>query len=140
MLTLRAESTVHRLLQVILELIRFLDRHRHIAGEINVGRTPSPFCDVRGNRLSGAYDLVRKSSPLSGKGPRERGGFEGKHMGFLPDLEFSEVSHGGEARRGGLSERHHSISHVTLPRSSSSSSNETELPAGALSLSVSLQH
>ncbi len=94
MLARRTEFTVDRPLKVRLELIRFLDRHRHIAREIHVGRTTASFCDVSRYRVRRACDLIRKSAPLSCEQPAERGGFEGKHMGFLPDLKFSEIRHG----------------------------------------------
>ena len=86
MLARRAEVAVNRALKVALELIRFLDRHRHMACEIDVGRTAAPFGDVRGDRVRRASDLIRKSAPLSGKEPRERGGIERKRVGFLPNL------------------------------------------------------
>jgi hypothetical protein len=77
-----------------LELIRFLDSHRHIAREIHVGRTTASFRDERRYRVRRARDLIRKSAPLSCKKPGKRGGFEGKHVGFLPYLKFSKIRHG----------------------------------------------
>ena len=68
MLALGAEFTVNRPLEVGLELIRFLDRHRHIAREIQVGRTTAAFCDVRRYRVRGTSNLIRKSPPFSCKG------------------------------------------------------------------------
>jgi hypothetical protein len=94
MLALRTKLTVDRPLKVGLELIRFPDRHRHIAREISVGRTAASFCDVRRYRVRRASDLIRKAAPLACKKPGKRGGFEGKHVGFLPYLEFSEIRHG----------------------------------------------
>ena len=89
-----AEFTVDRTLKVRLELIRFLDRHRYVAGEIPVGRTASSFCDMRWYRVGRASDLACKSTPLSCKKPSKCGGFERKHVGFLPYLKFSEIRHG----------------------------------------------
>lgn len=84
MLTRGAKTTVDRTLQMGFELIRFLDRHRYIAGEIPIRRTPSPLCDMRRYRVCRASDLIRKSRALSCEKPCEGGGFERKHVGFLP--------------------------------------------------------
>ena len=94
MLALGAEFTVDRPLKVGLELIRFLDRHRHIASKILVCRTTSPFRDVRRYRVCRASDLIGESAPPSCTEASEGGGFEGKHVGFLPHLEVSEIRHG----------------------------------------------
>lgn len=82
------------MLQVGLELIRFLDRHGYIAGEIPVGRTTSSFCDVRRYCVRRASNLIGKATPLSRKKPSKCGGFERRHVGFLPYLKFSEIRHG----------------------------------------------
>jgi len=71
MLARKAEFTVDHTLQMGFELVRFLDRHRYIAGEIPIGRTPSSFCDMRRYCVCRASDLVRKSTPLSCKKPGE---------------------------------------------------------------------
>ena len=68
MLALGTKLTVHRPLKVGFELIRFLDRHRHIAREVSVGRTAASFCDVRRYRLRGASNLIRKTAPFRAKG------------------------------------------------------------------------
>jgi hypothetical protein len=94
MLALGAKPAVDRPLKVGLEFIRLFDRHGQIPGEIDVSRAPASFGDVRGYRLCGAHDLISKSASLSREGPCERDGFEGKHVGFLPDLELSEIRHG----------------------------------------------
>jgi hypothetical protein len=94
MLVLGAEPIVSRSLKVGLELIRFPDRHRDIAGEILVGRAPSSFRDVRRYRVRRASDLICESAPLSCKKTGKCGGFQGKHVRLLPDLKFSEIRHG----------------------------------------------
>ena len=91
-----AEVTVDRPLEVRLELVRFLDRHRHIPGEIHVGGAASAFRDMRRNGVRRACDLISQPAPVSGKQPGKRGGIEGKHMGFLPDLKFPEIRHAGK--------------------------------------------
>jgi hypothetical protein len=94
-LCLRAKITVDRPLKVGFEFIRLLDRHRHIAREIPIGRAAAPFRDERRERVRCARDLIRESAPLSCKEAGERGGLEGKHVGFLPYLEFSKIRHWG---------------------------------------------
>jgi hypothetical protein len=124
MFALRTKLTVDRPLKVGLELIRFPDRHRHIAREISVGRTTASFCDVRRYRVRRASDLIRKAAPLACKKPSERGGFEGKHVGFLPYQEFSEIRHGPNppaSRRKS----------VTIPRHSEAKGGRSSLLPGA---------
>ena len=90
MLGFGAEPTVDGPLKMAFQLVRLFDGHGHIAREIDVGRASASFCDVRRYGIGRARDLIRKSAPLSRKEPGNRGGFEGKHVGFLPDLKELE--------------------------------------------------